>query len=569
MLCRATRPVGHHPRVLHRWVSVVDWLPRYRRRDLSGDLVGGLTGAAVMIPQSMAYAQIGGVPPVVGLYASIVPAIAYAALGRSRQLSIGPLTTVTIIGALAVGRLAPAGSDRFIGLTATLALMVGAISVLLALARLGFLMRFVSEPVVTGFLAGAAIVIIANQLGALFGYHVPTESRAYATIVDWADRLDETNLTAVAIGAAGILFLLATRRVGRLPSALIYVAAATLAVGLFDLDAPVLGAIPSGLAGVAVPPLEWDVLRALVPAAVVIVFVGFVEALGVERELADKHHYEIDPDQELLALGTANSAAGLFQGMVVTGVPSRTAVVDAAGGRTQAAGIVGVVAVLPVVFFLTGLLHDLPDSALAAVVIVSIVGFIRLAEMRRVWRIRRSDGAIALLAFAGVVVLGIELGVIVAAVASIVMVVYRATTPRILELGRRGSSDYFVDLRRHPDARTYPGVVILRPDAPLNFASVDAFDRRLRQLTDKPDPPRVVLLDASGIDHLDTTADHHLRKLVTRSRERGIRLVVVNVDDDVTEVMHRSGLARQLGPDAFFATDADAITHLEGLDREK
>ena len=555
--------VGHHRPVQRRALPIFDWVPRYRRADLAVDVVAGLTIAAVLIPQSMAYAQIGGVPPVVGLYASVLPAFAYAALGHSRQLTVGPLSTIAIVGALAVGQLAPSGSDRFIALTASLALMVGVIGMLLAIARLGFLIRFISEPVLVGFLAGAAIVIMANQLGALFGYHVPIEGRAYQTIYEWADRLDQTNATSLLIGLVGVVVLVATHRFGRLPTALLYLSLVTAAVSIFDLDAPVVGDVPSGLAGFSVPPLEWGVLRTLVPTAAVILLIAYVEAYGVERRLADEHGEDIDPNRELLAFGAANTTAGVFQGMPVTGVPSRTAVADAAGARTQLAGVVSVIVIVPVLLFASGLLHNLPTAALAAVVLVSIAGFIRVGELRRMLRVRRSDGLIAIGAFAGVVVLGLELGIIVAALGSIVMVIYRATNPRVSVLGRLEGTNFFVDLRRSPTAVTYAGVLIVRPDAPLNFASSTTFDHSVRRLLEQDGDLHTLVLDASGVDHLDVTADHKLRILVGQLRDRGIHVVLVNVDGEVLEVMRRSGLATQLGTDAFFATDADAIAHLE------
>lgn len=431
---------GDDPRM--RRLPIFVWVHDYRRTDLRGDLLAGLTGAALLIPQSMAYAQLGGVPPVVGLYASVIPAFAYACFGLSRQLTIGPLSTLAIIGALAVADLAHAESARFVALTATLALMVGVIGILFGFARLGRLMRFAREPLIVGFLAGAAVVIMANQLDELFGFHVLTEPRVLDIVIGWARHLDETDVTALTIGLVGIVGLAVTRRFGRIPSALVYIVGATVVVWLSGADVVVVGEVPSGLAGFSVPPLEWAVVRSLAPAAFVIMVVGYVESYGVTRRLADEHGYPIDANRQLFSTGGANVTSGFFGGMPVTGVPSRTAALDEAGARTQLAALVAAATVVPVLLFGTALLHDIPRSALAAVVIVSIAGFIRIGEFRRLWRDARFDAWIALVAFAGVVALGLEWGVLVTAGAAAVdAVVARRRSPGDSDAGDDAPSD--------------------------------------------------------------------------------------------------------------------------------
>ncbi|HEU5308437.1 MAG TPA: sulfate permease [Acidimicrobiia bacterium] len=543
---------------------MLEWVRGYQRDDLVPDVVAGITGATILVPQSMAYASIAGLPPVVGLYASVVPVLAYALFGRSRQLSVGPLATISIIGAVALAKLAPAGSSRYVTYAATLALLVGAIHLALGLGRLGFLMRFLSEPLMAGFISAVGVIIITTQLGPLFGFSVPQESLAYETVYQWAKRLDQVDWSTLAIGLATIVILLVARRRPRLPTALALVIAGSLAVlafGLQDEGIAVVGHVPSGLAGPAVPPLDWDVVRTLLPAAFAITFVGFLESITLTREYARKHHYDVTTDGELVALGVANASAGLFQGMIVTGAVTRSSIVDAAGARTQLSGVVTALVVAPLLIFVPEAFSDIPIAVLAGIVIAAVIGFVKVTEARRLWRVKRSDFWIMMLAFVSTVGLGLEFGVLLTTVASLVLIIYRVTQPRIPELGRLPGTDAFVELSRHPAAETFPGSVIIRPESPLVYTSAESIEHRLEALG--PDVHTVVL-DASGVNDVDATGDHALRLVAQRLHERGVRLLLVNVHDDVRDVLDASGLSAILGDDCYFASDEDAVAHLEG-----
>lgn len=543
---------------------MLEWVRGYRRADLVPDAVAGLTGATILVPQSMAYASIAGLPPVVGLYASVVPVLAYAVFGRSRQLSVGPLATISIIGAVALAKLAPAGSPRYVTYAATLALLVGVIHLGLGLGRLGFLMRFLSEPLMAGFISAVGVIIVTTQLGPLFGFSVPQESLAAETFFEWAKRLDQVDGGTLAIGIATIVILLLARRRPRIPTALAVVIAGSLAVLAFGLDGQgiaVVGHVPSGLAGPEVPPLDWDVVRTLLPAAFAITFVGFLESIALTREYAREHHYDVTTDGELVALGVANASAGLFQGMIVTGAVTRSSIVDAAGARTQFSGVVTALVVAPLLVFVPDVFSDIPIAVLAGIVIAAVISFVKVGEAKRLWRVKRSDFWIMMLSFASTIALGLEFGVLLTTVASLVLIIYRVTRPRIPELGRLPGTDAFVELARHPAAETFPGAVIVRPEAPLVYTSAESIEHRLEELD--PDVHTVVL-DASGINHVDATGDHVLRTVTERLHDRGVRLLLVNVHDDVRDVLDASGFSELLGVDCYFATDEDAVAHLEG-----
>jgi SulP family sulfate permease len=547
---------------------MLEWVRGYRRADLGPDLVAGLTGAAILVPQSMAYAAIGGLPPVVGLYASVIPVLVYAVFGRSRQLSVGPLATISIIGAVALARLAPAGSPRYVSYAATLALLVGGVHLVLGVGRLGFLMRFLSEPLMAGFISAVGVIIVTTQLGPLFGIHVPQERLAYETAWEWGRRLDQVDAGTLAIGAVTIAILLVARRRPRLPTALALVIAGSLAVLAFGLDGEgiaVVGPVPGGLAAPHVPPLDWHGVRVLLPAAVAITFVGFLESIALAREYAREHHYDITTDGELVALGLTNASAGLFQGMIVTGAVTRSSIVDAAGARTQLSGVVTAFVLAPLLIFVPEVFSKIPIAVLAGIVIAAVIGFLKIAEARRLWRVKRSDFWIMMVSFASTVLFGLEFGVLLAAVASIVLILYRVTQPRVPELGRVPGTDAFVELDRHPGAETFAGTVILRVESPLYFTSAEEVERRLDALPAEHAGVHTVVLDAAGVNHLDATGDHMLRDVASRLQHRGVRLLMVNVHEheEVRQVLDASGFTELVGAAAFFPTDADAVAHLD------
>ncbi|HEX5588397.1 MAG TPA: sulfate permease [Acidimicrobiia bacterium] len=556
---------GAGPGRLARAVPILDWLPHYRRADLRGDAVAGLTGAAILVPQSMAYATIAGLPPIVGLYASVVPVLVYAVLGSSPQLSVGPLATISIIAAVALAKLAPTGSAEYVALAASLAVLVGGVHLALGWGRLGFLVRFLSEPVMGGFIGAVGVIIITTQLGPLFGYSVPLDALPIETVWGWIDRLDQTSAATLAVSVPTLVVLLLLRRYRRFPTALVAIVGWSLAAYAFDLErhgVAVVGHVPQGLAGPQWPSFSWHEVRVLLPAALAITFVGFVESLAIEREYAREHGTRVDANHELVALGSANVAAGLFQGMIVTGAVTRSSIVDAAGARTQLSGAITALVVAPLLVFWTDGFSYIPVCVLAVIVIVAVIGFVHIGEAQRLWRVQRTDFWLMIGAFVSTVGLGVEVGVLLAVAASIVVVVYRATNPRVPELGRLPGTDALVELARHPEAERFTATVIVRPESPLYFTNADTVDRHLRAALER-DGTVTLVVDMSGVDELDATADHMLREVVAAYLPLDRHIWFVHVHDDVRDVMDASGLAALVGDDAFLATDHDTITRLE------
>lgn len=535
---------------LTRMVPILDWAPRYARRDLAGDLAAGVTVAAMIIPQGMAYALLAGLPPEVGLYAATIPLLAYAVLGTSRQLAVGPVAIVSLLTASALGAVAEEGTASYLEAAALLALLVGAVSALLGVARLGFLTNLLSHPVLVGYTSAAAIIIGFSQAKHVFGVRTPRTDHFHEDVTELVRALDATSWTTVGVAAASIALLWLLRlRLPRVPGALVTVAAAIVAVKVFDLrehGVAVVGDIPARLPTFAVPGVDAGLVGDLLPTAVVIAMVGFLESVAVAKVYARRNRYEIEPNQELVALGAANVASGLFGGYPVTGGFSRTAVNASAGARTPLASVVTAALVLVALAVLTPLFHDLPQATLAAIVLVAVAGLFDIREMRRIAAVKRHDFMSLVFAFVATLALGVEWGIVAAAGLSLALIVVRMSRPHTAELGRLPGTRRFRNVERFPDAERIPGVAVLRIDVSLSYLNATFLKRRIERLCDGGTPLRAVVLDLSGVNDLDTTAEHALREVDDELAARRVTMHLASVKGPVRDVLARSGLAERL-----------------------
>lgn len=536
---------------LREILPILSWAPRYQRGDLRSDLAAGLTVGAMLVPQAMAYALLAGLPPEVGLYAATVPVIVYALFGTSRQLAVGPVAIVSLLTASALAPLVEEGTAGYLGAAALLALMVGVVHIVLGAGRLGFLVNFLSHSVLVGFTAAAAIIIGFSQAKHLFGISTDRKDRFYLTVVEFFDNVADTNLQTLAVGSTSLVTLVALKKLApKVPAALVVVVGSILAVNAFGLESrgvKVVGDIPDSLPAFGLPDFSGSLVGNLAVTAFVITLVGFMESIAVAKVYARRHRYEIEPNRELVGLGAANIAAGLFGGYPVTGGFSRTAVNDTAGARTPLASLVTAGIVIATIAFLTPLFASLPNAALGAIIIIAIVGLVDVAEMRHIARVKKTDLIGLSFAFGATLILGIELGILVAVVASMLVVFARMSTPHTAVLGHVEGTTSYRNVDRFPEASTVDGIRIVRIDAALSFVNAVHTKKLIVAHADEvTQHPRALIVDASGINDLDATGAEMLRELLAELDDRDVVLHLTDVKGPVRDVLHAAGLWEQL-----------------------
>ncbi|TVP78726.1 MAG: solute carrier 26 family protein [Gemmatimonadales bacterium] len=537
----------------------------YDGTDLRADVGAGVTVGVMLVPQGMAYALIAGVPPVYGLYASLVPLLVYALAGSSRQLAVGPVAIISLLVAAGVGPLADGDPARYVELTFLLALMTGAIQLGMGLLRFGFLTNFLAHPVLAGFTSAAALVIGATQLRHLLGVDVPGSAPLPEVLAALAGQLGEIHPVTFLTGAVAILLLVGLRRWKRaFPGALAVVAlaiGASVLAGLEGRGVAVVGQVPGGLPMPGLPPLDPAAAWALLPAALTISLVGFMESIAVAKVYAMRHRYRVRPDRELVALGMANAVGSFFQAFPTTGGFSRTAVNDQAGSRSTVSSLVAAGVVGLVLLFLTGLFRPLPSAVLAAIVLVAVAGLVDWRGARHLWRTDRRDFGLLALTFLATLVLGIEAGIITGIVASLLALVQQSARPHMAVCGRLPGTDSYRNVERHPEAICEPGVVVLRPDAALTFANSEAVRSRIQDLVEGEagtDGVHTLVLDFSAVNGMDSTSAHTLLDLLREMRDRGVTLRLAAVKGPVMDVLVRAGIAERMGPAARHLTVAHA-----------
>lgn len=553
------------PQRLRQWVPAFDWIPGYHRDDLRGDVVAGITVAMMLIPQAMSYAMLAGLPPYIGLYASVLPLIVYAFFGTSRQLAVGPVAMVALLVSSGVGAIAEIGSSQYIALAILLSLMVGAIQFGMGAFRLGFLTNFMSHPVISGFTSAAALIIGFSQLKHIVGLPLPRTENIAETLWLTLSQLADVNLATLVIGVGGIILLLVLKRVSPLlPGAMIAVVASTLAVWLLRLNetagVAVVGQVPAGFPEFSAPALSMSDLRELLPIAVTIAIVGFMESIAVAKKIASARRYEIDANKELVGLGLANLVGAFFKAMPVTGGFSRTAVNDNAGANTPLAAIITAVLIGIALLFLTPLFYYIPKAILGSVIMVAVFGLVDIAEVKHLWKVKRDDLGLLAFTFITTLTLGVETAIFMAVGLSMVWFVIKTTRPHYAILGRLPGSKVYRNVKRQPEAETDDNILAIRFDAQFYYGNVSFLKETVKRAeAEMSTPLKAMVLNACSINQLDSSADTALHELLRDYRQRGVDLFVAEVKGPVKDVMDRSGFSRTLGEDHFFLTTDEAV----------
>jgi SulP family sulfate permease len=553
------------PEILARYVPITVWLPTYPRAWLRSDLLAGVTSWGVMVPVALAYAGLAGVPPELGLMTAFAALAAYAVFGTSRDLKVTVSSTMAVMSASVVADLVATEPGSYPAYTAALALTVGGLLIVAGIARLGFISDFLTKSVVTGFIFGLAITIIVGQLPKVLG--VPGVSGTLPEqIVQLIGELPDANPWTLGVGAASLATILVLRRVSRrIPGPLIVLVLGIVAVPAFDLDVhgvSVVGEVATGLPIPAIPHISLTAIPYLALGAMGIVFLAVGESVGAGRAYATRGGYEIEPDQELIALGTSNLASGLLGGFAADASLSQTATAESAGGRSQVASLLTSVLVLATALFLAPLFQTLPNAVLGAIVIAAVLGLMDVDELRRYWAWRRTDFVIAITAMVGVLLTTVLAGMIIAVLLSVMFVLYRASRPHVAALGRMpGIRATYADLSRHPEAESIPGLLLVRLDAPLYFFNANVAKAQILELIEAPQPtPRAVVIDLGATADLDVTTTDMLFELLTDLRARSIDVLLAQVKSGVRSRLRKTGLMVELGEDRVYLSVAAAVT---------
>ena len=544
--------------IVKSWIPALEWLPRYSRRDLAGDLPAGLTVGVMLIPQGMAYAMIAGLPVVYGLYAALIPQVVYAFLGSSRQLAVGPVAMDSLLVASGLAGMAVAGSDRYIALALLLALMMGAIQFLLGTLRMGFLAQFLSRPVISGFTSAAALIIGLNQLPSVLGIRIERSAQLHVLLGDAIRHIGKTHLPTLTMAASGIAFLFALRRwAPRIPGSLAVVTLGIFAVHFGDLGAigiQVVGNIPSGLPGFALPAFTMADFTALAPMAATLALIAFMEAYSVARAVSQQRgDHEIDADQELRALGAANLLGSLFGAYPTTGGFSRTAVNDRAGAMTGVSALVSAGVIALTLTFLTPLFSQLPKAVLGAIIMVAVSGLIDVRYVGRLFRSHREEAVLLLLTFLLTAFGGMVIGIASGVAMGLILTLYRSTRPHAAELGTIAGIYRNVD--RFPDAVTSEGCIIVRYDGPLHYASQahfkDFVSGLIERRRERGESVSRVVLHAESIPYVDASSTDMLGGLLDDWADEGIQLEVAGAIGPVRDALKRTGLMDRIGTHHF------------------
>jgi high affinity sulfate transporter 1 len=541
-------------------------MARYDRSWFRFDLVAGLSVAAVAVPIAIAYSQLAGVPPVHGLYASILPLVAYAFLGTSRQLIVAPDAATCAVVATIVAPLAAGDPSRTIPLTMVLTMLTGLFCIAAGIARLGFLTNFLARPILTGYLNGVALSIISGQLGKLFGFSLDPNG-FFRLLAQFVSKLGQTHGLTVAVGIGMFALLrLLKHLVPKIPAPLVAVVVGIGASALFGLGGrgvALLGLIPAGLPALFIPAIGAGDWGPLALGAIGLALISFNSGMVTARGFAVKNRYGIDSNQEFIALGVADLGAGLLQGFAVSGADSRTAVNDSVGGKSQATSLVAAGLLVVVLLFLTGPLALLPITVIAAVLINSALGLFDLSSLVRLRRLSSQEFRLSLVATLGVITVGVLPGVVVAVVLAIAQLLAKASRPHDAVLGCMPGSDEFHDIENRPEVQPVQGFVLYRFDSSLVFFNADHFQARVRALVKAASPrPRHLVLDAETMPFMDTTGAATLQAVMDELAEQGVTVAVANAKGPVRTMLERAGLARATGEVSVFPSLAAAVAKL-------
>ena len=556
-------------------IPILEWLPQYNTSLFKGDVLAGITVGIILIPQGIAYALIAGLPPIYGLYCALVPQVMYAIFGSSRQVAIGPVAMDSLIVATGVSTLALAGSDSYISIAILLALMVGAIQFIMGVFRLGFIVNFLSKPVITGFSSAIAIIIGCNQFRNLLGVDFTQSDQIQYVIEDVLLQITNYNFHTTIIGLFSVAIIIIFRKINiKIPNALIVVVLGILIMKYFGKsfnDVSIIKEIPSGLPAFGIPDFDLDQIRELLPIAFTLVMVGYLETISIGKSLeAKQDDYLVRPNQELIALGLSNMVGSLFKAYPSTSSFSRSAINEESGAKTGMASLISVLMVILTLLFLTPLFYYLPKAVLAAIIIVAVFGLVNFKEAIFLWKANHLDFWLLLATFIATLLLGIEFGIIVGVGLSLIVLIFRTSRPYVAELGKVPNSNFYRNKNRFEEVIIESDILIFRFDAQLFYANSSFFRAKLAKMVHKKGTAlKLIVLDAESVNRVDSTGVEMLKERIKYYQKKGITFFFVGVKGPVRDDLFRSGILSIIEINHFFMRVNDAVKFYKTGDRKE
>jgi len=529
----------------------------------------------MLVPQGMAYAMIAGLPPVFGLYAALIPQVVYALLGTSRQLAVGPVAMDSLLVASGLGALALSGIEEYIAMALFLSLFMGTIQFILGLFRMGFLVNFLSKPVISGFTSAAAIIIGLSQLKHILGTSIERSNQVHILLKNALLNIDSTHWITVGIGLTAILIIKLSKKINpRIPAALIVVFLGVLIVYFLNLNeqgVKIVGEVPSGLPSPKLPTVDGSRISELFPIALTLALIAFMEAISVAKAIEEKHSdYEVDPNQELIALGASNIIGAVFQSYPTTGGFSRTAVNDQAGAKTGVAPLISALVVGLTLLFLTPLFYYLPNAVLAAIIMVAVFGLIDLNYPLQLYKNQKDEFILLLVTFFITLGVGIKEGILLGVLSSLILLVYRTSKPHIAVLGRIRNTHYFKNVLRFPDdTETFKEFLVLRFDAQLYFGNKEYFKKELlKQLEQNGKETQYIILNSEAISYIDSSAVFMLRQLINHLKRQNVRLIIAGSIGPTRDILYKTQLIDDIGKENLFVKTNEAFEHCMELSQK-
>ena len=556
-------------------IPILEWLPQYNTSLFKGDVLAGITVGIILIPQGIAYALIAGLQPIYGLYCALVPQVMYVIFGSSRQVAIGPVAMDSLIVATGVSTLALAGSDSYISIAILLALMVGTIQFIMGVFRLGFIVNFLSKPVITGFSSAIALIIGCNQFRNLLGVDFIQSDQIQYVIEDVLLQITNYNFHTTIIGFSSVAIIVIFRKINiKIPNALIVVVLGILIMKYFGKsfnDVSIIKEIPSGLPSFGIPDVDLDQIRELLPIAFTLVMVGYLETISIGKSLeAKQDEYLVRPNQELIALGLSNIVGSLFKAYPSTSSFSRSAINQESGAKTGMAALISVLMVILTLLFLTPLFYYLPKTVLAAIIIVAVFGLVNFKEAIFLWKANHLDFWLLLATFLATLLLGIEFGIIVGVGLSLIVLIFRTSRPYVAELGKVPNSNFYRNKNRFEEVIIESDILIFRFDAQLFYANSSYFRAKLAKMVHKKGTAlKLIVLDAESVNRVDSTGVEMLKERIKYYQKKGITFFFVGVKGPVRDDLFRSGILSIIEINHFFMRVNDAVKFYKTGDRKE